>query len=89
MVQIAAGLGLCTVMWTKDPGDYGAPGVEHIVKVTAGGAKAGAIILLHDGAAQTVEALPQVIMTLKRKGFAFQTVEEMARILEAERAPRS
>lgn len=81
VVQIAAGLGLSTVMWTKDPGDYGAPGVEHIVNVTAGRAQPGAILLLHDGAAQTVEALPQVITVLRRKGFAFQTVEEMARIL--------
>jgi peptidoglycan/xylan/chitin deacetylase (PgdA/CDA1 family) len=36
------------------------------------------VILLHDGVAQTIEALPIIIDTLRARGFTFVTVDQMA-----------
>jgi len=39
----------------------------------------GGIILLHDGSAQTLVILPQIIQRLKARGFRFVTVDQMLR----------
>ena len=37
----------------------------------------GGIILLHDGIQQTIDVLPQIIQTLKSRGYKFVTVDQM------------
>jgi len=79
VITAATKAGLTTVLWTDDPADYAQPGdkvIEQRVLDTIG---PGGIILLHDGVQQTVDVLPQILETLKRKGYRFQTVDEMAR----------
>jgi len=77
VIQAAAGLGLTTVLWTDDPGDYARPG-EHTIEVkTLDKVHNGGIILLHDGVQQTIDVLPQVISRLKAKGYKFVTVDRM------------
>jgi peptidoglycan-N-acetylglucosamine deacetylase len=69
--------GLKTVLWTDDPADYASPGDKVIEKRVLSRITNGGIILLHDGVQQTVDILPQIIKTLQKKGFKFQTAEEM------------
>ncbi len=68
-------------LWTDDPGDYEMPGhipqkaqilhslIEHLDN--------GAIVLLHDGVRQTLDALPDFIKYAKGKGYKFVTCSEM------------
>ena len=39
--------------------------------------KCGSIILLHNGAKHTAEALPGILNSLKNEGYAFKTVSEL------------
>lgn len=41
----------------------------------------GAVVLLHNGQRSTLEALPDIIAGLRRRGFQFVTVEELDRRL--------
>lgn len=79
VITAARDVGLTTVLWTDDPGDYASPGSKTIEVRTLRRIGNGAIILLHDGVQQTVDVLPQIIEHIKSRGFVFQTVEEMAR----------
>jgi peptidoglycan-N-acetylglucosamine deacetylase len=68
------------VLWTVDTNDYLRPGVEAIVKAAVGGARPGAIILLHDAGgdrSQTVAALPRIIAGLRRRGYKLVTVPRL------------
>lgn len=68
------------VLWSADTKDYSQPGVKRIVYVALSGARAGAIILMHDGGGpreQTVAALPRIIRGLKRRGYHLVTVTQL------------
>jgi peptidoglycan/xylan/chitin deacetylase (PgdA/CDA1 family) len=75
----ASAQGYTTVMWTDDPGDYASPGVDAIICRTLHSARPGGILLLHDGIAQTITALPDIITTLRAEGYRFVTVDQMIR----------
>lgn len=78
--------GLSPVWWTVDPWDWSRPGEGPIAKRVVAATKPGAVILLHDGGgdrAQTVRALPSVITLLKRQGYTFVTMDELAKIRAA------
>jgi peptidoglycan-N-acetylglucosamine deacetylase len=73
-------LHLLMVMWSVDTGDYAQPGVQAIVRRVLAGARAGAIILMHDGGgdrAQTIAALPLIIRELRARGFHLVTVPQL------------
>jgi peptidoglycan/xylan/chitin deacetylase (PgdA/CDA1 family) len=68
------------VLWTVDTSDYVRPGVRAIVRAAVAGARPGAIILLHDAGgnrSETVQALPQIIAALRRRGYTFVTVPRL------------
>ena len=68
------------VLWTVDTNDYQRPGVPAIVRAAVGGARPGAIILLHDAGgdrSQTVAALPRIITELRRRGYKLVTVPRL------------
>jgi cellulose synthase/poly-beta-1,6-N-acetylglucosamine synthase-like glycosyltransferase/peptidoglycan/xylan/chitin deacetylase (PgdA/CDA1 family) len=80
-----------------DTEDWQRPGVQTILnnaisEVMAGNAdRSGNIILLHDGGgnrAQTVAALPQLIDTLKAKGYHFVRVSDLAGLSRAQVMPQ-
>jgi peptidoglycan/xylan/chitin deacetylase (PgdA/CDA1 family) len=77
VIEAAMMLGLTTVLWTDDPGDYAKPGAKTIEMRVLDTVNDGAIILLHDGVQQTVDVLPQIIERLQARGFRFVTVEQM------------
>jgi len=68
------------VLWTVDTSDYLRPGVNAIVERAVGGARPGAIILLHDAGgdrSQTVAALPRIIAALRKRHYVLVTVPEL------------
>jgi peptidoglycan/xylan/chitin deacetylase (PgdA/CDA1 family) len=77
VIRAAMALGLTTVLWTDDPGDYASPGDKTIRRRVLNRIGNGGIILLHDGVQQTVDVLPQIIQHLKSNGYRFVTVAEM------------
>ena len=73
----AARLQLSVMMWTNIGGaDLGAESPEEIVERVINQATNGGIILLHEGIANTVEALPDLIEGLARLGYGFRTPPE-------------
>ncbi len=77
VIREAERLGLTTVLWTDDPGDYASPGDRRIETRVLDRINNGGIILLHDGVQQTLDVLPQIIERLQSRGYRFVTVDQM------------
>lgn len=74
-------LGLRVAMWTLDPQDWRKPPVTAIVQRVITGVRPGAVILMHDGGgdrSKTVESLGPIIRELKKQGYTFVTLDELA-----------
>ncbi len=74
--------GMRTVFWTDDPGDFAKPAPDVIMARTLKDLDNGSDILLHDGIEPTLQMLPDLIARLRRDGYRFVTVSEMAQHLE-------
>lgn len=75
-------LGMATVIWDVDPTDWSTPGAGAIYSRVVGATRPGSIVLMHDGGgnrSQTVAALPQIIHTLRGRGYSFVTVTKLLR----------
>lgn len=66
------------ILWSVDPEDWKQPPHAELVKRMTS-PRTGAIILAHDIHQSTVEAIPEVIVELKRQGFTFVTVGDLLR----------
>ena len=80
VVATAGSLGMQTINWDVDPRDWSLPGTGAIYSNIVGHARNGSIILMHDGGgprSETLAALPQVIDTLRARGFGFATVSAL------------
>lgn len=80
VVATAGSLGMRTINWDVDPRDWSLPGTGAIYSNIVGHAQPGSIILMHDGGgprSETLAALPQVIDTLRARGYRFATVSEL------------
>ena len=66
-----------SIMWSIDTHDWKDPGVNYIVRRVLDNARDGAIVLMHVGAGQAVDALPQIIAGLRSAGFEFVLVDEL------------
>lgn len=78
VLKIAESLGLTTVFWTDDPGDFQNPGVETVEARYARHLRPGGIILLHDNAPDGLMALPDLLKVARERGFALDTVGTFA-----------
>jgi peptidoglycan/xylan/chitin deacetylase (PgdA/CDA1 family) len=77
VIGAAAEDGLRTITWDVDPADWSTPGTSAIYSRVVNAAQAGSIILMHDGGGprdETLAALPQIIDTLRARGYGFATV---------------
>lgn len=82
VTPIAHSLGQATVGWSLGVWDSAKPGVNVIARRAINGARAGSILLLHDGDGydpagdrmQTALALPAIIAGLRDRGLHFRTV---------------
>lgn len=77
VAEVATQLGYTMVLWTDDPGDYASPPRGVLEGRILEHASNGGIILIHDGVKETIQLLPQMIKSLKARGFEFVTVDEM------------
>lgn len=76
----ARDLGLTSFIWSVDPRDWATPGTGSIVGNVLANTGPGAIILMHDGGgnrSQTLAAVPQILSSLKRRGYKFVTISEL------------
>lgn len=79
VAEASEALGYKMILYSDDPGDYADPGTQVIETRTLDTISNGGIILLHDGSAQTLLILPQIIQRLKARGFQFVTVDALLR----------
>jgi peptidoglycan-N-acetylglucosamine deacetylase len=80
VVATAGSLGMRTVNWDVDPRDWSLPGTGAIYANIVGHVRPGSIVLMHDGGgprSETLAALPQIIDTLRGRGYRFATVTEL------------
>jgi peptidoglycan-N-acetylglucosamine deacetylase len=80
VVQSARSLGLATVLWNVDPGDYTLPGVGAIEQRVLSQVKPGSIIISHDGGGprgQTLAAYPAIIAALRARGYRVVTIPQL------------
>jgi peptidoglycan-N-acetylglucosamine deacetylase len=76
-LKYATEAGYTTILWTANSGDYSSPGAKVIQTRVLGQVSNGGIILFHDGIPQTMQILPELIRTLRTRGYEFVTVEEL------------
>ena len=79
VIQNASCCGYYTIQWDVDSLDWKDYGVESIIKTVCEhkNLRNGSIILMHNGAKYTAEALPKVIEGLKEKGYEIVPISEL------------
>jgi peptidoglycan/xylan/chitin deacetylase (PgdA/CDA1 family) len=75
-LQVAAGMGYTTVMWSVDTIDWRGDGVDAILKRVLDKAGPGDFILMHP-TEDTIKALPIIIERLSEQNIRFATVGEL------------
>lgn len=82
VVAMARALGMVTVHWNTDPGDWRHASADQMVATTLAQVRPGSIIVLHDGASGTAmtQALPRILDSLAARGYRFLTVPELLRL---------
>ena len=70
----AQALGLTTVFWTDDPGDFQNPGDALLEARLRRNLRPGGIVLLHDNAPQTLDVLREFLRVARRSGLNLTTV---------------
>lgn len=77
--------GMVRVDTQDNSGDWANPGVSNILRRTLTHLSPGDVILCHDRIPQTVEALPRLIHTLRKRGYRIVPLARLA--LEAQSTP--
>lgn len=77
VIETAARAGFTTVLWTINADDVALRDPAAIAGRVLKQAENGAIVLLHDGTSATIEALPAIIVGLRRMGYRLVTVDQM------------
>jgi len=76
LIAMINGMGMKIVLWSVDPGDWYA-GPDKIVNNVLTKLQPGAIIILHEGKAATLAALPTLIKGIRQRGYQLVTVSEL------------
>lgn len=76
VLQAAGEAGYTTILWSIDTIDWQRPDPGTIVSRVVKKAESGSIVLMHP-TEPTVQALPEIIKSLKEKGYNFVTVSGM------------
>ncbi len=80
LIAEARSLGFTTIQWDIDPRDWALPGVGEVEDNVLANAHPGAIVIMHDGGgdrSETLAALPDIIDTLRARGYTFVTVTQL------------
>ncbi|RAY14526.1 hydrolase [Actinomadura craniellae] len=71
--------GLPQIMWSVDTLDWMHRDRARVARVAIGQTRPGGIVLFHDIHKTTVDAIPEVLTGLSRRGYRFVTVSELFR----------
>ncbi len=77
VIETAESVGLQTIQWSVDSLDWKDLSAEEITARVTAGVQPGGIVLFHNAAKHTPEALPGLIQSLKAQGYAFVPVGEL------------
>lgn len=77
LINTAKELGLFTIQWDVDSLDWKNLSANEIEKRVLSRVKNGSIVLFHNQGLHTWEALPQIIKTLKERGYEFVPIGEL------------
>lgn len=77
VIRTAEELGYQVVQWSLDSLDWQEPGVDYIIKRILNNVSAGDIILMHNNAPDTPEALKTLIPELKKRGYEIIPLSEL------------
>lgn len=79
VMDVIASEGYTTILWSLDSLDWVLKDKEAITQNVLTHVQNGDIILMHSGRSNraSVEALPQIIETLQKKGYRFERLDEM------------
>ncbi|HET9719821.1 MAG TPA: polysaccharide deacetylase family protein [Solirubrobacteraceae bacterium] len=80
LISEARRMGYTTIQWNIDPRDWSLPGVRAIETNVIDNAVPGGIVEMHDGGgnrSETLRALPDIISTLRRRGYAFVNLTQL------------
>lgn len=75
---VGEALGQPMVLWSIDPRDWQDRNASIVCSRVVSAARDGAIILVHDIHATTVDAVPCIIDSLRAQGYEFLTISELA-----------
>ncbi len=80
MLRIARDIGMQTVLWSLNSTDADPENsAGDIERTVVRGVHPGAIVTMHTNRDATIEALPGIIQGLRKKGYRFVTIPEMAK----------
>ena len=68
------------ILWSVDTEDWRSQNVDSIIKTAMREVHDGAIILMHDIYPTTVEAVPKLIDEIRKKGYEFASLSEIAKV---------
>lgn len=77
LVQTAELMGLFTIQWDVDSLDWKNLSASEIENRVVSRVRNGSIVLFHNNGLHTADALPNIIRTLKEKGYSFVRVDEL------------
>jgi peptidoglycan/xylan/chitin deacetylase (PgdA/CDA1 family) len=87
--EIAKQMGLAQILWTVDTVDWKDRNTALVKKRVLAGAKPGHIVIMHDIRPTSVDAVPDILTTLSKQGYAFVTVSELygGKLIPGDRYP--
>lgn len=77
LVETSRGLGIQVIQWDVDSLDYKDYGADAIVKKVLSKVKNGSIVLFHNNANYTKDALPIILENLQKEGYKIVPVSEL------------
>lgn len=83
ITAIAQDIGLTTVLWSLNSTDADFNnGPEEIIKTVTRWVQPGSVIVMHTNRKSTIESLPEIISSLKARGYTFATLSELLKTQE-------
>ena len=77
VIETLSGMGLYTIQWDVDSLDWKDLSASEITKRVTGSVQSGSIVLFHNAAKHTPEALPGIIEFLQSNGYSIVPVSEI------------
>ncbi len=77
LITTVEGMGMKVIQWDVDSVDWKEPSSEEIAEKVLSKTESGSILLFHNDLENTTEALPEILTTLRDKGYEFVTVSDL------------